>query len=123
MQPADVEHFVEHFDHHDPVLGQDPQEVFRELRENHPVVWSDQWGGFWVVSRFEDVKYVLRHDQLFTVEQSVTIPANMAPRPLLPQEVDGDLHRRYRTLLNPMFAPDRVKRLEDRIRNICLDTI
>jgi hypothetical protein len=123
MQPADVEHFVEHFDHHDPALGQDPQNVFRELRENHPVAWSDKWGGFWVVSRFEDVKYVLRHDQLFTVEQSVTIPANMAPRPLLPQEVDGDLHRRYRTLLNPIFAPDRVRRLEDRIRRICLDTI
>lgn len=124
MDQTLVEHYVKHFDHHDRRLGADPRDVFETMRSSCPVSWSDQWGGFWVVSDYDSVRFVLRNDELFTVEKSVTIPAGMGNRrPLLPQEVDGKAHTKYRGLLNPVFAPRRITALEPKVRQVCDDLI
>lgn len=120
MDPKTRDELVEHFDHHDPRLAEDPHAVFTAMRERCPVQWSDKHGGFWVVSSYELVYYALQHYELFTTYPTVNIPPGLGQRrPLLPMEVDPPEQLRYRRLIAPVFAPQRITALEPRIREIC----
>ena len=42
---------------------------------------------------------------------------------LIPLEIDGSEHRKWRRLLDPMFAPKQVARLEDSVRELAAELI
>jgi cytochrome P450 len=42
---------------------------------------------------------------------------------LIPLEIDGAEHRKWRRLLDPMFAPKQIARLEDSVRELAADLI
>jgi cytochrome P450 len=120
MDQALVEHFVEHFDHHDPRLGEDPEPVYAAMRSRCPVAHSDVHGGFWIISDYANARYVLQHPELFTTRETVTVPPGLGnQRPLLPMELDPPEHTKYRNLLAPVFAPRRIEALESKIRANC----
>ena len=54
---------VVQFDHHDPDFP--TNERYRDLRQACPVAWSEEYGGFWVLSRYEDIANVARKDAVF----------------------------------------------------------
>ena len=118
MDSALVSHFVEHFDHHDPRLGRDPEELFDVMVKECPVAHSDRHGGFWVISGYEESKFILQNPQLFTSEQSVRVPKGEETPPLPPIEIDPPRHARYRSILAPAFTPRSIKALEDGIRDL-----
>ena len=39
------------FDHLSPALAADLHGTLARMRERHPVAWSEEHGGFWVVTR------------------------------------------------------------------------
>jgi cytochrome P450 len=120
MEQALVDHFIQHFDHHDPRLGADPGQVYDTMLKTCPVTHSDMHGGFWVVSDYDNVKYILQHPQLFTTVHTVTVPPGLGTdRPLLPLELDPPEHVKYRSLLAPVFAPRRIAEMERAIRAVC----
>jgi cytochrome P450 len=122
-EQATIDELVRDFDHHDPRLGTHYGEVYREMQSKCPVAHSDKHGGFWTLSSYETVHYALQHYELFSTAPSVNIPAGLGNRrPLLPMEVDPPVQARYRTLLLPVFAPGRMKKLEERIRDVA-DTL
>jgi cytochrome P450 len=123
MDQALIDHFVEHFDHHDPRLGADPAELFDQMLDRAPVVHSDRHGGFWVVSDYEDMKYILQNPQIFTSEKSVRVPAGEETPPLPPIEIDPPRHAKFRTMLAPAFSPRSINALEPRIRALTNDLI
>lgn len=41
-----------------------------------------------------------------------------APEALIPLQIDGEAHRNYRRLLDPLFAPRAVARLEEHVRRL-----
>jgi cytochrome P450 len=41
-----------------------------------------------------------------------------APEALIPLQIDGEAHRNYRRLLDPLFAPRAVARLEEQVRRL-----
>jgi cytochrome P450 len=41
-----------------------------------------------------------------------------APDALIPLQIDGEAHRNYRRLLDPLFAPRAVAKLEERVRRL-----
>ncbi len=87
-----------------------PQPMYDMLRDSSPVFRSD----FGVVlSRYEDVQYALRRWELFSSKGVVEI-GNV--RPLIPLGVDPPDHVKYRRLLDPLFAPRQVARLEGDVR-------
>jgi cytochrome P450 len=43
--------------------------------------------------------------------------------PLIPLQIDGDAHRKYRRLLDPLFAPRAVARLEPYVRRLANELI
>jgi hypothetical protein len=53
------------FDHHRPVAERDPDEAYAELRATCPVGWTDAHGGYWVVTKADDVGRVLKDYRTF----------------------------------------------------------
>ncbi len=102
------------FDHHDPKFVKDPESVFGPMRAEHPLVHSDLYGGFWVLTRYDDVTAAANDPESFTsaVPGTTLIPSTQ-PRtdPLLPLELDPPEHSRYRALVNPVFAKPRIDSL------------
>jgi cytochrome P450 len=93
------------------------QQRIAELRAKHPVVWSTAHGGHWVVTGYEEVHEVLRDHATYS-----SWPNNLllkdAGNPMLPIELDPPDHTAFRQALQPLFAPARMKALEDRIRDV-----
>ncbi len=102
------------FDHHDPDLVRDPESVFGPVREAQPLVHSERYGGFWLLTRYDDVVAATLDCEAFTsaVPGTTLIPPTQ-PRhdPLLPIELDPPEHTRYRALVNPLFAKPRIDTL------------
>ncbi len=99
------------FDHHDPQFVRDPESVFGPMREEHPLVHSDLYGGFWALTRYDDVTAAaLDHDAFSSAVPGTTLIPPSQPRtdPLLPIELDPPEHTRYRALVNPLFSKPRV---------------
>ena len=95
------------FDHHDARFVRDPEGVIGPIREEHPLIHSDRYGGFWVLTRYEDVTAAaLDHEAFTSAVPGTTLIPSTQPRedPLLPLELDPPEHSRYRALVNPLFA-------------------
>jgi cytochrome P450 len=99
------------FDHHDPQLVRDPESVVGPIRETQPLLHSDRYGGFWLLTRYDDVTAAALDCEAFSsaVPGTTLIPPTQ-PRhdPLLPIELDPPEHTRYRALVNGVFAKPRI---------------
>lgn len=123
MKPELIEHFVEHFDHHDERLGADPLEVSAQMLQRCPVARSDAHGGFWVVSGYADAHRIMQDPVTFTSAKSVRVPAGPKTRPLPPIEYDPPEHMKYRNIISKAFSPKNIGALEPKIRQLCVNLI
>ncbi len=80
----------------------------RWLRENDPVHWSEK-DGLWLVTRFADVSYVSKHQELFSSAEGVR-PGNAIKIGLIDE--GEPRHGQLRGLINRGFTPRMVKQLE-----------
>jgi cytochrome P450 len=99
----------------------DPFDMWQRMRDECPVLRSDVDGGFWFVTRYDDVRTVLLDSEAFITSEGVNIPR--MPQRLLPLESDPPLHRRYREILNPPVAPQKVAKMEPWMREGARDAI
>src|SRR5205085_6127750 len=77
-----------HFDHHSDDFARDPWSVYADLRGRCPVAWNDEYGGYWAVSKYEDIKQVALDDHTFSSAQSIVIPPKLLNRRAIPIETD-----------------------------------
>jgi cytochrome P450 len=99
------------FDHHDPAFVADPYSVIDRIREEQPVLHSDRYGGFWLLTRYEDVTRAAMDYESFTSSVvGVTIIPPSQPRryPQIPIELDPPEHTRYRGLVSALFSRTRI---------------
>ena len=73
-----------------------------EVRELGDIVWNTTPGGFWMVNRFDPVREALQNQEVFTNRVVNAFDPDMDIE-LLPQNLNGDEHRKYRSVLNPWF--------------------
>jgi cytochrome P450 family 142 subfamily A polypeptide 1 len=92
---------------------------FRWLRENDPVRWSEK-DGLWLVTKFEDVAWCSKHQELFTSAHGVR-PGNATKLGLIDEEEPR--HGQLRSLINRGFTPRMVKKLETVFRKITTEAI
>ena len=106
----------------------DPVPAYRRLRETAPIR-RNRWQGSWLLSRYDDVAAVLR-DPRFSTDRTKLLPfrlmrrasrrhpdfVNMLDRNLL--MLDGEEHRRVRSLVSKAFTPRRVEALRPRIEAV-----
>ena len=106
-------------DHHSPSFARDPLAAVGAARASCPVGWSPHHGGFWALTRYDDVVRVLNDAAAFSSRhdldpaspfKGVTIPP--PPMCFIPVEMDPPEFMAYRRLLNPMFSPAAVARLQ-----------
>jgi cytochrome P450 len=86
----------------------DPQPKYRELIDMGGVIVPVE--GFAVVASRAAVDEVLRDPATFTSRDIVQL-GNI--RPLIPLSVDPPEHKKYRRILDPLFAPKKMDEIED----------
>jgi cytochrome P450 family 142 subfamily A polypeptide 1 len=94
-------------------------EQLRWLRENAPIFWSEKTGA-WIVSRFADVNYASKHNELFCSGEGV-LPSNPAKLGLIDE--DEPRHQQLRRLVNKGFTPRMVGKLELEFEKIVAQAI
>jgi cytochrome P450 len=96
------------FDHYAERFAADPFPVLDDLRAEG-VVRSEAHGGFWVVTRYEDVRQVALHPEVFS-SRYTSVPKDIGFGDVLipPVQLDPPDHTRMKKLLVPAFTPARV---------------
>lgn len=95
-----------------------PQPGYTELRETTPVMRVPD--GPIILSRHDDVTFALKNPELFSSVNAIEI-GNV--RPLIPLQIDPPDHVKYRRLLDPIFAPREMAKLEPKVRALVTDLI
>lgn len=112
------------FDHGDPELPPRMHQTLADLRSRCPVGWSDNYGGFWTLTRYDDVVDAARDHSVFTTTQGIMIPPTGASMRLVPAEFDPPEHSAYRKMVMPFFTNKAVALNHDAIRALvreCFD--
>jgi cytochrome P450 len=111
--PFDPKEFNKHFNHHDPNFGEYREAIFDEMRERCPISRSDEWGGYVVLTRYEDVAAVARDDATFTSEEGITLPGAPSTMVLnLPIGIDPPRSFLYRNALMRFFRQSWLEHFE-----------
>ncbi|MBW0012566.1 cytochrome P450 [Mycobacterium sp.] len=112
------------FDHHSDDFNLNELAINAELRQQCPVAWNQNYGGFWYLSSYDAVSQAARDDATFShkyepnAEDGVDYQGEMGvPRPegqpaLGIGEIDGPYHLALRHALAPFFSPGAVQKLK-----------
>jgi cholest-4-en-3-one 26-monooxygenase len=102
-----------------------PHEMFRLLRREAPVFWHEEkdGAGFWAITKYEDLKHVSKHTDLFSSARQGTLMRDPDPEVLrflqsIMLNMDPPQHRRYRALINKGFTPRIVGGLHSHIQDM-----
>jgi cytochrome P450 len=120
---SELGRLLDRFDPFDPEMEDHFFEVTEELRQKCPVVHSEAQGGFWTLSRFEDVMNGFGDERSFTTVPTVVIPPNPGAVPIIPLQCEPGIHREFRRLLDPYFRAGAVAKYEPGIRQIATGLI
>ncbi|KAH6842352.1 cytochrome P450 [Chaetomium sp. MPI-CAGE-AT-0009] len=98
------------------VISDNVDEILKEydvLRETCPVAYTNQYGGYWLMTRYDDVKAAALDSDTFISSVRAVIPSD--PRGLRrpPLNFDAPNHTPYRTALDRTLKPARIKRLAE----------
>lgn len=104
------------YDHYDPAFALDPHGEYAKLRATCPVAYTESYGGYYVLSRFEDIEAVYKEPHNFSSFPTDTPPTPGHTRPLIPLEVDPPDHLHYRRIVDRHFGPKFIKTLEPAVR-------
>jgi cytochrome P450 len=107
----------------------DPHAAFARLRRDDPVHWYED-GPFWVVTKYEDIRSISQHPELFS-SRNIAILGDIIkiredqPRP--PRDsilfMDPPEHRAHRKVMIREFTPARVNAMQDLVEGVVVDAL
>lgn len=106
-----------------PWVAADPVPFYDRLRDACPVASMEGMigAGTHIISRYEDVRWALRHPDIFSSDLvAVDIGQD---RPLIPLQIDPPAHATYRRVIDPTVGPREVAALEPRIRQVVAEVM
>jgi cytochrome P450 len=100
-----------------------PFETYRRMRDEAPVYYSEKYG-FWALTRYEDVSAAVKDYETFSSAKGVTLEIAKAaleggtdsPMGKIIISLDPPEHERMRKLVNRVFTPRAVTKLESTVR-------
>ncbi|MGY6696015.1 MAG: cytochrome P450 [Roseinatronobacter sp.] len=95
-----------------------PPELFAQLREKCPVAHSNDLGGFWLFTKYEDVAAAIADPSLYSTAVQNVVPrvATSGRRP--PLHLDPPEHTPYRRAIAPLFRTERMAHWTPIVRRI-----
>jgi cytochrome P450 len=114
------------FDHHSPEFATGWRDLYAQMRTECPVAHSSAHGGFYAVTRYEDVRTVLLDSKTFVCGRDLEFPGLEGPVqggvaiPSIPfrmgmMEMDGEPAHRYRRMILPWLAARSVEEQQPRL--------
>ena len=99
----------------DPEMAANPQPTFKVMRDEMPVMPIDMPSGARgvLLSRKEEIMETLRHPEIFSSNMDAVDLKNK--RPMIPLQIDPPEHKKFRKLLDPLFAPRKMALLDDEV--------
>lgn len=99
------------------IMANDPQPIYRMMRETMaPVEFVDTPAGkMALITHRRDIEEAFRHPELFASTEAVDL---QNVRPLIPLSIDPPDHKKYRKILDPLFAPRAMARLEQPVAEL-----
>lgn len=100
-----------------------PHALFARMRTEAPVMWSEspEIGGFWSVTKAADIAAISKDSATFSsntggvfLREDVPLPVDVIRSVML--GMDPPVHTRYRMIVQRVFTPQAIKRLEGTIR-------
>lgn len=127
------------FDFTDPevLLRGIPVTEFAELRRTAPVWWNEQPesifddGGYWVISRHDDIKSISRNSDLWSTNRKgavMRLPEGVTAEQLdltkaLLINHDAPEHTRLRKLVSRLFTPRAIATLEEKLHTAAREIV
>jgi cytochrome P450 len=91
---------------------------YARLRASCPVSWTDDWGGYWTLTRYDDIIEATRNEEVLRVGRAfMQIPDNSDISPNIPIGIGPPAHTVYRRALNKYFTPQRMEAIEPGFRD------
>jgi cytochrome P450 len=107
---------VKEFHISEPDLG-DSYSLFAGMRETCPVAHSEAFGGFWVLTQYEDIHAALKKPDVFSSRVHGIPPVeDERAKKIIPLNYDPPEHGMYRNQFTPYFAPVTIPLVEERAR-------
>jgi cytochrome P450 len=106
----------------------DPFSYIAEIHRGPEIFWAERAvngiDGAWVPRRAADIERVFLDNEHFTIRGFPPFARLVGESwYLVPTELDPPEHGRFRSAFNPQFTPQRMARLEDRIRIYARDYV
>lgn len=120
MTERDYPALLRQFDLFDPAHEEWKYEAFAYARQHCPIVRTEAGTGFWLITRYEDMRRILEDWETFSSVQGSPAPT---PVRLGPLDADPPMHTGLRKLLNPVFSRTFALRFSDEMRRNCRDII
>ncbi|HWD55779.1 MAG TPA: cytochrome P450 [Acidimicrobiales bacterium] len=99
----------------DPEMAANPQPVFQALRADMPVMTIDMPSGARgvLLTKKEDIMTALRQPDVFSSNMDAVDLKNK--RPMIPLQIDPPEHKKFRKLLDPIFAPRKMAAMDEEV--------
>ncbi len=131
-----AEKIVVEFDQHSKEYQEHGMEIAAEIRTKCPVTWSENYGGYWLVTALDEAGAFYKRPDLFSAAKDIDDPESPFQGIQIPNsapfvkagflEMDPPDQLEYRRILNSFLSPAAVVRWEPLVREFtqaCLDDI
>lgn len=114
---------LHHFDHLSEELAATMPATMARMRELSPVARSEEHGGFWVATGYEEALSVAQNWGTFSSEHGLSVAGRRGVVRNLPVEVDPPAQRAFKSLITPYFTPAAVAEYEPPTRELVVRLI
>lgn len=97
------------------VISDSPTKIYEEyryLRKRCPVIHTSQYGGYWLMTRYEDVKRAAMDSETYISSVKAVVPSDPRGIRRPPLNFDAPAHTPFRTALERTVKPARLGRLK-----------
>ncbi|OLO25844.1 cytochrome [Streptomyces sp. MNU77] len=114
---------VSHYSAYQPWLQENPVPYWNELRDHAPVTWSEEFGGYWILTRYADIEWAARNPDVFSSANPLIPHRDLFDEKQIPLQLDGEEHRLWRVTLADLFSPGAVNHFTPGIREAAADAV
>jgi cytochrome P450 len=101
------------------VISNDPAQIYAEydlLRAKCPVIHTSRYNGYWLLTRYDDVKAAAGDSATYISSVKAVVPSDPRGIRRPPLNYDAPAHTPYRTALDRTLKPARLVRLDAALR-------